>query len=461
MAEEVKIRVSQESQGTALDDAKKDLQELKQEAAKPTPAPPAPAPAAAVPAAPATTAEKAAKLRAEAAQQRQFAERSAEKFGFHDVTARTARASASAMEREANRLERPANAEQKQQQSEERNAKAQALREERAQKKAAADEQRREDRQRHTEERQHLRETAGEETRRQRFGRGAVRVGTAVAEGGNPASALSSMLQGAGGVAAGLASVAAIAAFKIADEVITDQRERQGIALRDRAAQKMDERGLAIGASWRGTSSGALAAEQATEAERAKRDANREELERKGRRAWYNPLRLFGEQTWEGQRNLEENDIAQGRDLRLVQEKKKQTREKFLGEEGGIEMDLARHRAERSQSGQRAAFVDEQKKQWLARYRGLRGMGANDEQAGGTAGLEMETRLRDRQAAAGSGLVDARSGAGDIAAAARWGGMSTPGMEEVKAAVNAVNATLLKSEAAMLELHSRQDLSVP
>lgn len=68
MPEEVKIRVVQESQGTALDDAKKDLQELKQEAAKPTPATAAPmvapAPAAAAATAAAAPSDRATRMQA-------------------------------------------------------------------------------------------------------------------------------------------------------------------------------------------------------------------------------------------------------------------------------------------------------------------------------------------------------------------------------------------------------------
>jgi len=417
--EVVKVIVQQESQGTALKDAQRDAE----------------------------------KLREEAARLRQSAEVYSSKYGFDDSRARSARSEAAAREREASRLERPINTEQKAVQKEERDEKARAIRAHRAAQRAAA-----------AEERADIRDVAREhrhaETQRQRFGRGAVRLGTAAAEGGNPAYALSSMLQGAGGVAAGLAGIGAIAAFKIVDEVIADRIARQGIALRDASARTLNARGLSIGAGWRGTSGQSQSEEFATQQRMAEREANRPELERQGRRAWYNPMRMFGSQTWEGQRNLDEDTAAQRRDAELREKQREQTRKKFREEEGGIETDIARHRAERTMSGSRAAFIDEQKKQWLARYRSMRGAGATDEQASQTAGLEAETRMRERQIGGGSGLVTAHSGAGDIAAAARWAGMSTPGMDEMKHAIDSLHHTVRNNSERMEEQHGRKEHSI-
>lgn len=305
-------------------------------------------------------------------------------------------------------------------------------------------------------------EAQREESRRQRFGRAGMMLGMEAAQGGSLAGGISSIASTMGPAGmAGIAAVGAVAIGAIVESLTKDYTERQGIALRDQAARKMGERGLAIGAGWRGTSGQSQSEEFATEQRMAERAANRADLERQGRRAWYNPMRLFGAQTWEGQRNLDENDKAQQRDAEHLAKQREQTRKKFREEEGGIEMDLARHHAERTQSGQRAAFVDVQKKQWLARYRSLRGAGATDAEAAQTAGLEAETAMRDRQIAAGGGLVDARSGAGDIAAAARWAGMSTPGMAETKAAIDALHATVRSNSQKSEELQNRKDQSVP
>jgi hypothetical protein len=477
--EEVKVVVTQETKGTALKDAQRDAEKLQQATAKPAPAsPPASAPPAAKVSAASSasagdTAAKINELRAEAEKQRGYAERSALKFGFNDVTARTARAQASALEREANRLERPINAAQKAAQKEERDAQAAALREQRAAQKLAAAEE-------HAAARVSVRETTQEkrraaaeeraaktqethaETRRQRFGRAGMQLGMEAAQGGSLSGGIGSMASAIGPAGiAGIAAVGAVAVGTIVEQLTKDYVERQGIALRDQAARKMNAHGLAIGAGWRGTAGQSQAEEFALQQRMAEREANRPELERQGKRNWYNPLRWFGSsQTWEGQRNLDENDKAQKRDAEQLEKQKEQTRKKFHEEEGGIEMDHARHRAERSQSGQRAAFVDEQKKAWLERYRGLRGAGATDAEAAQTAGLEAETRMRDRQVAAGSGLVDARSGAGDIAAAARWAGMSTPGMAEVAAAIGALHGTVRDSSQKAEEANKHIDQSV-
>lgn len=76
-------------------------------------------------------------LREEAAKQRGFADQSASKFGFNDVTAKSARTSAASMESEANRLEQPARAARKAEAATERNEKASALRQQRAQERTA------------------------------------------------------------------------------------------------------------------------------------------------------------------------------------------------------------------------------------------------------------------------------------------------------------------------------------
>ena len=291
-----------------------------------------------------------------------------------------------------------------------------------------------------------------------------------------------------GGASGGL--VGAGVGFGI-DQAFTEYTERQGIALRAAAQRKMDERGLAIAGSWRGSSSQTLAQVHALDDDIARQEANRPELVRKANSGIFDSALRYGAAgagtgfalsggnpigagigfvagaatgAWksftEGSREKDE-DRATLEAKRKKREElealgKKQVRE----EDGQIEIDLAQHRSERTMSGQRAAFVDEQKKKFLNRYRELQNMNLSEDEAAKTAGLETETAMRDRQIAAGSSLVNARSGAGDIAAAAAWGGMATPGMAETRAAIDALHATVKNNSAAM-ELRNHKDQSVP
>ena len=131
MSEEVKIVVRQETEGTALRDAQRDAEKLQQTTGKSSAASP-----------PADTQAKIKALRAEAEKLRSDGNRAAKENGFDDLGARSARAQASAREREANRLERPINTAEKSAQKEERDAKAKALREQRTAEQAAITEAR-------------------------------------------------------------------------------------------------------------------------------------------------------------------------------------------------------------------------------------------------------------------------------------------------------------------------------
>lgn len=269
--DEIKIRVSQEAQGTALDDAKKDLKELKAEAAKPTPAAPI-APAAAAPATPASTAERVAKLRAEAAQQRQFAERSAEKFGFHDVTAKSARASAAALESEARRLERPENQAAKAAQKQERDARAAALREERAMERQADGERRSADRQAAAEKKAAQAELAraeraagSEQVRREK------EIAQEQRQRASTEKARAAWLRRAGVVAGG-------AAMAGAGLVANDVFEGRGVEIGDRMKRASDERDFALRQRYGYTAAQATGDTQATEDRIFSGEQNRENL---------------------------------------------------------------------------------------------------------------------------------------------------------------------------------------
>ena len=389
------------------------------------------------------TKAKINELRIEAEDLRKAAGKYAEKYGFEDSRAKSARSEATTREREANRLERPFLAEEKTEQKSARDEKARHLRSQRAEDRAAA-----------ADERAVKREMHQEGTRRQRFGRAGMQLGMEMAQGGSLQGGISSLGNMGGLKGMGLASVA-LAVGELVKNLVDDAHERQGIALRSQATQKMNERGLAIGASWRGTSGQVQSEQFATEQRMAERAANRDELSRKGERALYNPLRLFGKHTWEGKRALDENDEAQKNDANLVEKQKALKRKKFTEEEGGIGLDMLRHRGERTQSGQRAAFMDEYAIKALQTKRRIQTEGGSEAEGTEGAKLEAANSLRERQVAAGASLVNARSGAGDIAAAARWGSMSTPGEAEMVKRLDGVLSRMDVNSHAMEKLTSK------
>lgn len=399
---------------------------------------------------------KVMELREEAAKLRQSADVYSQKGGFEDSRARSARAEAATREREADRLERPIKSA--------RLAEEKEITRERREQAAIS---------------------RAEETQQQ--------AGARMLFGGRRGVA--------GGLVGGV--VGAGLGFGL-QEFLTERTGRQGIALRAAAQRQMDERGLAIAGSWRGSSSQTLAQVHGLADDIAHQQANRPELERKANAGTMQGA-LSGASAgagigaaigagigsiipglgtlvvggigaaigaglggaagaWRGHAAGEREKDEDSKKLELkrkIREElealgKKQVRE----EDGQITMDLASHRAERTMSGSRAAVIDQQKQQFLNRYRELRGMNLSDGEAKKTAGLEAETSMRERQAAAGASLVTAHSGAGDIAAAARWAGMSTPGMAETKAAIDALHTTVKDNSRKSEELAGRKDQSV-
>ena len=309
------------------------------------------------------------------------------------------------------------------------------------------------------------REQAGhaktEETQRQRFGRAGMQLGMQAAQGGSLAGGLGSLAGAIGpGMLAGVGAVAAVAIGTIAKEVWTDIHERQGIALRDQAARKMNQYDRSVMAGVRGTSGQSQAAEDALDRQIEQRAADRQNLASRGERDPWNPLRWFGsKQTFASQRELAENDKAQTRDKEEREKKHAQTGEKFENEEGGLQLDALRQRAKRTMSGQREAFMDEYLARALEVKRAFRGQGATPEQQNEAAQLDMTNSLRARQLAAGSGLVNARSGAGDIAAAARWGSQTTPMEAEAVKRLDGILGKMDRADAQ--QKHVDQSIPAP
>ena len=265
----------------------------------------------------------------------------------------------------------------------------------------------------------------------------AVGIGEQVLSGGNPASTASSLLTNAAATSGNPLIMAAAIAGAIATTVASvvaqeqDKDTMQGIKFdQRRAGERYDlQRQSGVFGSSGSLVSTALDADK----EINQREASRTELAEKKRQKWYNPS------TWEwgglrkneGHREEEVNEqeiiaagIRKASALKRAQALYEQT-------EGGLELDSLRNRAKRSQAGNRAAFVDDEAGKALAKYREAKKQGASDSMAKEMATLTYQNDLRDRQANAGAGLVDSRSGGAGIAAAARWAMQGTPQGSEI------------------------------
>jgi hypothetical protein len=142
----------------------------------------------------------------------------------------------------------------------------------------------------------------------------------------------------------------------------------------------------------------------------------------------------------------EQEEAAEAHRAGLLQE---MAPRQFMEQEGGLQMDRLRQRAKRSLEGSRAAFVDDMAEQWLGTYRDIYNRTAgNDAMAKEMADLTVQNSLRDRQATAGAGLVDAKTGGAGIAAAATWA-MQTPGWQEVGAKISELHGTVQRGNAEL------------
>ena len=146
---------------------------------------------------------------------------------------------------------------------------------------------------------------------------------------------------------------------------------------------------------------------------------------------------------FEGKNKLNQSDQERKKEEERGEKLSALAPELFMKQEGGLELDKLRQQSKRTMAGSRAAFADDMAQSWLKTYRDMynRTKG-NDQMAGEMADLSVQNQMRDRQAQAGAGLVDARSGGAEIAAAARWGMQATPGMSDVVTETRALHATV-------------------
>ena len=118
----------------------------------------------------------------------------------------------------------------------------------------------------------------------------------------------------------------------------------------------------------------------------------------------------------------------------------------FMETEGGLQRDKLQQRSKRTLEGQRAVFVDEMAESWLKTYRDIYSRTKDSGISKEMADTTVQNELRDRQAAAGAGLVDARSGGAAISAAAQWATGAFPGMKEVSAQIQILNGTVERNQ---------------
>lgn len=138
-----------------------------------------------------------------------------------------------------------------------------------------------------------------------------------------------------------------------------------------------------------------------------------------------------------------------------AKEKEDLARKKFMAEEGGLQLDALRQRSKRTMAGQREAFADDMAQEWLKTYRDVfnRSKG-NTEVATEMADLTVQNNIRDRQAMAGAGLVDAYTGSAGIAAAASWAQQSG-GWGDVATKIDGLKDTVAQGNDA----YNRENLA--
>ena len=289
----------------------------------------------------------------------------------------------------------------------------------------------------------------------------AVGAGEQLLSGGDPSRTASSMLVNAG-MSSGnpaiiVGAIAAALATTLAGVMAKEQDKDTSERLRfdeSRANESFASRrqwGVFGGSS--ALKGDALSAEE----EVAKRTAAAPGLQEKARQKWYDPS------TWEwgglrkneGHREAEVNEQERMAAQTRAASKEKLAAARYEQTDGGLELDALRGRAKRSLSGQRQVAVDEMAKKAFAKYEEAKRQGATDDMAGEMSNLTYKNELRDRQASAGSGLVDARSGGAGIAAAARWAVQSNPMGSEVGGKLETLIGVVTRGnhDASMEKLH--------
>ena len=296
-----------------------------------------------------------------------------------------------------------------------------------------------------------------------------VTLGRDTAFGGSPATTLSSVGgQGLAGLGARIAlPLAAIAAVLGGLRIAVGQQDKNAeLKEKLRVESATSTRRLGIAGTWRGTSGEVQSERFQTEDEIFQREQARPELQRKaqsgilGRLDKWTGLNFYTKGRFgykpQSARDIGENEaeIARLRGLAPRQEELQQN--KFSAGEGGLDLQLARDRGQHSVSGIKAANEHQQELDWLREYNRLRKEGASDAQAAEAGNLKVKQDQWEIAQRAASGLVDARSGAGDIARAASIAVSQQPDQGVLTAAINALHETAKSGFQRQHEITSRK-----
>ena len=290
----------------------------------------------------------------------------------------------------------------------------------------------------------------------------AVGVGEQMLSGGNPASSASSLLMqtaaksGNPAVMAGaIAAAIATAALGVSAQE-ADREKMQLLQKNTRVANTKFDMGRQMGVY--GSSAGLVNTALDAEREISERRNARPELVEKAREKWHDSStwQWFGMRKNQGTRDLEENDAKSAEAQARMVEAQNKAKERYIQTEGGLELDTLRQRSKRTLAGSRKAFVDEEAGKAFAKYQEVMKQSGNKKMAEEMATLTYQNDLRDRQANAGAGLVDARSGGAEMSAAARWAMQGTPAESEVKAEVGRLIGVVQQgNQAAQTLKHSK------
>lgn len=277
------------------------------------------------------------------------------------------------------------------------------------------------------------------------FGGGLIRAAAAT---GNPVAITAAV---AAAVGVGIATV-------LAKEADKDDLQQMSYDQNRKAAQRAQARMAGV----HGSSGSLMSASLDAKEDSAAREAARPALEKKAALKWYDPaswLNAMGLRKSDAQRDLEDSEQARIQSGIMAESNKRQAQGKYLKEEGEIELSFLRNRSKRTAEGQQGAMADEMRGKWLSKYKEAARAGGSDSTAKEMADLTVQNELRDRQAQAGAGLVDARSGGAGIAAAARWSQGAVPGQDQVAAAIASLHQTVSQgNDSSQIKDHSKQTI---
>lgn len=289
----------------------------------------------------------------------------------------------------------------------------------------------------------------------------AVGIGQQLMAGGDPASSASSLLVGTAARSGNPLVIALAVAGAITTGLVSafarqaDEDKMRGLQQDTRISKqgyRLNRESGVFGSSSALVSTALEAEENANSLK-----SQRKELEEKARVKWNAPS------TWSsligiknaGEKELEVNDQQSIEAGILAASAKKRAAARYEQTYGGLELDTLRNRSKRSLSGQRGAFVDEEAGKAFSKYEEAKRQGAGEDMAKEMATLTYQNDLRDRQANAGAGLVDAKSGGAGIAAAARWSARQMPQGEEIGAKLETLIGVVNRGnqDAGMEKLH--------